>query len=58
MYNNPETLKYKIGQKVTWLEEDGTMQQGIVVNIAYSGLEVIQGMEEILIPFDWILKEK
>lgn len=58
MYNNPETLKYKIGQKVTWLEEDGTMQQGIVVNIAYGGLEVIQGMEEILIPFDWILKEK
>jgi len=58
MYNNPETLKYKIGQKVTWLEEDGTMQQGIVVNIAYSGLEVIQGMEEILIPFDWIIKEK
>ena len=57
MYNNPETLKYKIGQKVTWLEEDGTMQQGIVVNIAYSGLEVIQGMEEILIPFDLIIKE-
>lgn len=58
MYNNPETLKYKIGQKVTWQEEDGTLQQGIVVNIAYSGLEVIQGMEEILIPFDWVIKEK
>ena len=54
-YNNPETLKYSIGQKVTWQEQDGSIQQGIVINVGYNGLDVIQDAEEIQVAFDMVL---
>lgn len=54
-YNNSETLKYSIGQKVTWQERDGSVQQGIVINVGYNGLDVIQDTEEIQVPFDLII---
>ena len=54
-YNNSETLKYSIGQKVTWQERDGSVQQGIVINVGYNGLDVIQDTEELQIPFDLII---
>ena len=54
-YNNSETLKYSIGQKVTWQEQDGSVQQGIVINVGYNGLDVIQDAEEFQIPFELII---
>ena len=54
-YINPETLKYSIGQKVTWQEHDGSVQQGIVINVGYNGLDVLQDTEELQIPFDLII---
>jgi hypothetical protein len=54
-YNNSETLKYSIGQKVTWQERDGSVQQGIVINVGYNGLDVIQDAEEIQVAFDMVL---
>ena len=54
-HNNSETLNYSIGQKVTWQELNGTIQQGIVINVGYNGLDVIQDTEEIQVPFDLII---
>jgi plastocyanin len=54
-YNNPETLKYSIGQKVTWQERDGSVHQGIVINVGYNGLDILQDVEEIQVPFDLII---
>jgi len=53
--NNPESLKYSIGQKVTWQEQDGSVQQGIVINVGYNGLDVIQDTEEVQVAFDMVL---
>jgi hypothetical protein len=53
--NNFETLKYSIGQKVTWQEQDGSVQQGIVINVGYNGLDVIRDAEEIQVAFDMVL---
>lgn len=55
-YNNPETLKYAIGDKVSWQDQNGPQQSGIVTNIGYYGLDVIQDFEEVFIPFEYINK--
>jgi hypothetical protein len=53
--NNPESLKYTIGQKVTWQEQDGSVQQGIVINVGYKQLDVIRDAEEVQVAFDMVL---
>ena len=46
METNPETLKYRIGQKIVWQDENGEYNEGTVVNIGYSYVDVTQGWEE------------
>lgn len=41
MQNNPETLKYKLGQEIVWKSDLGKEQKGQVQNIAHWGLEVV-----------------
>jgi hypothetical protein len=55
MIANPETLKYKIGQRIVWQEADGSVHQGVVVNIGYYSLDVLQGSEEIQVSYDSVL---
>ena len=50
MHNNPETLKYKVGDKVRWRNEDG-IQEGTVTNVDFYVLDVLLHGEEIWIPF-------
>ena len=55
-YNNPETLKYSLGQKVYWQNESTkVVEGGTVLDVDYAGVEVTQGIEEYWIPFDKIL---
>lgn len=56
-YNNPETLNYAIGDKVSWQDQNSSQQSGIVTNIGYYGLDVIQDFEEVFVPFEQITKE-
>ena len=55
MITNPETLKYNIGQQIVWQEEDGSIQQGVVVNVGYYCLDVLHGSEEIQVSYDSVL---
>ena len=40
MPNNPETLKYELGQQIVWKGDSGEEQKGQVRNIAHWGVEV------------------
>lgn len=56
MNTNPESLKYTLGQKVFWKNENAdTVDSGTVINVDYAGVDVTQGIEECWIPFDHIL---
>lgn len=58
MYNNPETLKYKIGQTVVWKDNLEEEQQGQVTNVAYWGLEVSkQDRLTKWVPFDSVVSK-
>ena len=58
MRYNPETLKYKTGQKVVWKGKHGERLHGHVVNVAYWGLQVVQMDSTIQwIEFDSITTE-
>lgn len=56
METNPETLKYRIGQKIVWQDENGEYNEGTVVNIGYSYVDVTQGWEEHQVMFDQIIQ--
>jgi|LauGreDrversion4_2_1035121.scaffolds.fasta_scaffold08045_8 hypothetical protein len=56
MNNNPETLKYKLGQKVVWQDEDYSYKQGVVINIGFKGLDVLCNSEEFEVPFESIIE--
>lgn len=55
MRNNLESIKYKIGQKIVWQEADGSIQQGIVVNVGYYCLDVLHGSEETQVSYESVL---
>jgi len=52
---NPQTLSFKIGDKVTWKEPDGSLGTGLVTNVHYSYLQVLQDLEEFEISYDQVL---
>lgn len=57
MNNNPETLKYKIGQQVVWKDNIGEKQEGQVINVVYKGLEVVkQDGSNHLVRFDCVIQ--
>jgi len=56
MYNNPETLKYSLGQKVCWQDENGSLHEGTVINVSFHAVEVTSGEEEYLVTFDQIVR--
>ena len=49
---NQTTLKYSIGDKIKWKDETGTEQTGVVTNISYYGLDVLQDFEDVFVPFE------
>lgn len=58
---NPESLKYKIGQIVSWKTPSQTIQQGIVSNIGFDHLDLLVEFEQpqtTQIPFEWIIDSK
>jgi hypothetical protein len=42
MITNPETLKYKLNQRVKWADKFGLVHEGLVANVCFEGLEVIK----------------
>jgi plastocyanin len=55
MDNNPETLKYSLGQKVCWQDENGSLHEGTVINVSFHAVEVTSGGEEYQVNFDMIV---
>ena len=56
MNNNPETLKYTLGHKVCWQDENCTLHEGTIINVSFHGVEVTSGGEEHQVPFDQIVR--
>ena len=55
-HNNPESLKYTLGQKVYWQNESTeTVQGGTVINVDFNGVDVTSGTDEYWVPFDKII---
>ena len=57
MYNNPETLKYTLGQKVQWqIPSSEVQEEGTVINVDFYGVDVSNGTEEYWVPFDNLIQ--
>jgi hypothetical protein len=55
MNANPETLKYTLGQKVVWQDEDYSYKQGVVINVGFKGLDVLSNAEEFEVPYEAVV---
>jgi hypothetical protein len=52
---NPESLKYRLGQKIYWQDETGEYKEGTVINISFYGVDVTSGWQEYQVMFDQIV---
>ena len=55
MNTNPETLKYNLGNKVVWQDQDGSYKQGVVINVGFKGLDVLSNAEEFEVPYEALI---
>ena len=53
-YYNPETLKYSLNQSIKWTDEEGVEHEGVVSNVLFTGVEVVNGLRVTLVPFEMI----
>ena len=53
-YYNPETLKYSINNSIKWVDEKGVEHEGVVSNVCFTGVEVVNDLRVTLVPFEMI----
>jgi len=56
MDNNTETLKYKLGHKVCWQDDNGSLHEGTVINVSFHAVEVTSEGEVHQVTFDQIVR--
>lgn len=52
---NPQTLSYSLGDSISWKDSEGSIQRGIVTNIHYSGLQVLNDLGKAWISWDHLV---
>jgi len=57
MENNPESLKYTIGQRICWKDSNGVLLEGTVANVSFHGVEVVSGRVGYEVKFEDIIKK-
>jgi len=57
-HNNPETLNYKVNDIVKWLDDDQTFHTGMIANIRYDVLDVLEdGNKLVFVPYHKVIPD-